>query len=354
MNNFNGPKLESITPDIEKKESREKFAEGLYASWEVMSACNLSCAHCYALNEESDHDFKKIDLSRLSALGSQKRLSIEDIEKGLNNLEKVGTRFFNIEGGEPTLRKDVERIVEMAKERGMKTVLSTHGMYLLEEKNGQPHLAERLRGKLDTMALSLDADNAEVNDSIRVKPSGKPSDHFDKVVDFFKWYGEEFSKMTDSSPPLYSLKINTTVTQLNIDSIENIRSIISEHIPKEAVVNWKIIQVHPRGKGREAKEELGITDDEFGDLIEKIKSEETEGVSVESRSYSEDTYPFLVIGFSGDSVVPKGESQEPIEHNGKAINVLDSNFYDGLHDYIDKNPDFIPKNKEINSYTKKD
>ena len=142
---------------LEQSNLKEKFAEGLYVSWEVAPNCDLACSHCYSLNEETDHDFKSFNKSPdKNDISPKKQLTIKDIKRGLDNLEKVGVKYFNIEGGEPTLRNDILEIVKLAKERGMKTILSSHAMYLLSKqyRNDGP-LAESLIGKLDTLAISL-------------------------------------------------------------------------------------------------------------------------------------------------------------------------------------------------------
>ncbi len=346
------PQNQSEKPQIfeTEQEKREKFAEGLYVSWEVVPMCDLACPHCYALNEESEHDFKnRKDLPTIPGVPHE-QLSIQDIEKGMNNLENVGTMFFNIEGGEPTLRPDIEKIAEMAKIRGMKTILSTHGMYLLRTIGDTPPLAERLCGKIDTLSISLDSDTSEVNDTIRIKKSGRPSNHFEKIMEFLRWYGEQFNKKDKEGNPIYELKINTCVMRSNVDAIENIGKFIMEHIPTEAKVQWKIVQFHPRGKGYLAEEKLSISDEEFNAITQSVKQLYKDRLNISVRRYSEGMYPFVVVGFNGETVVPAGKKQNPMKANSRTLNVLDDSFYDSFKDYIEENPDFLEENKAINDY----
>lgn len=332
---------------------KEKFAEGLYVSWEVVPNCDLACSHCYSLNEEADNDFKSFEKSSdKNDISHKDKLTIEDIKRGLDNLEKVGVKYFNIEGGEPTLRNDILEIVKLVKERGMKTILSSHGMYLLSKQdyNDRP-LAESLIGKLDVLAISLDASTAEVNDLIRIRHDSKPSNHFDKIVEFLKWYGEEYLKRKNTGEKIYNLKINTTVIRSNMESVVQIGGILKEILPKDAGVQWKIVQFHPRGRGAANKEVFSLSEKEFEIIETEIEKQYGEYFNVTKRRYSDKEYPFIVIGYNGDSVVPEGENQKVVyDHHLKKLNVLQDDFYDVLHNYMKENPDFVKKNSQINNY----
>lgn len=330
---------------------QEKIAEGLYVSWEVAPVCDLACPHCYSLYEEQEHDFKESSYLPQLPIPYFEKLSLEYIEKGLDNLQKAGAKFVNIEGGEPTLRSDIISILKAAKDRDMETIMSTHGMYLLKsDRPNQPILAERLVGVLDVLSISLDADTREINDSIRRKKSGQPSNHFDKIIEFLKWYGEEFKQRQEAGNPLYRLKINTVVMQNNMDAVPGIVEIIKNLVPTEAGVQLKLVQFQPRGKGRENKDSLLISVDEFEAVVQKTKKMSGNDVSISVRKYSEEKYPFFVIGFNGEIVVPEGERQDVVETSGDNLNVLDNDFYDNLKIFIDHNPQFLRENKKINSY----
>ncbi len=325
----------------ESKE-RTKFAEGLYVSWEVEDKCNLGCEHCYSLSHEED----------LFDPSENTKLSLEQIKQGIDNLAEVGVTSFNIEGGEPTLRKDIVEITTMAKEKGMNTIMSTHGMLLLRKGKDGEVLAEKLRGVLDVLSVSLDAPVAEVDNQIRQLASGRPSDHFEKVTQFLEWYGKEWLEKSATGKPLYELKINVVVTEKNVDLISEIGELLKKYLPEGTGTQLKIIQVHPRGLAKE-NESLMITNEQFNNAAKEVKEKYGDYLNVTVRPYTAETYPFIVISSKGDAIIPEGRNQHVIKIEGqevKKVNVLKSDFYDLLKSYTDKNPTFLEQNKKINTY----
>lgn len=342
-----GERLRQI-PEEQDDSSREKFAEGLYVSWEVMPTCDLACAHCYSLYEEPDHDFRNIE-GVPKNIPFWKQLSPIDIDRGLTNLQSVGVNYINIEGGEPTLRPDIVQIMDTVKKHGFTSIMSTHGMYLLSKRSGgTTFLAEDFRGKVDTLSISLDADTAEMNNRIRKHHGvGRPSNHYQKIIDFLAWYGAEHKT---KRKPLYGLKINTVVMEPNCDNLDGIADLVEQHIPQNADVQLKFVQFHPRGRGRLHQEKLMISDEKYAETVQRIVKKHGDKVDITTRSYTDDVYPFIVIGFNGDAVIPQGDKQEVVAMEGKKINVLQENFYENLKSYIDSHPGFLEKNQKINSY----
>lgn len=346
---FTSMERDSFASEIPmNREVHEKVAKGLYVSWEVMPTCDLACPHCYALNEE-DHNFRRPAIDKMITQRPW-RLTTDLIKQGLDNLAMVGVEYFNIEGGEPTLRKDVVEILAAAKQRGMKTTLSTHGMHLLSKSGELQPLAERMRGHLDTLAISLDAPTPETNNAIRQYHSKKPSDHFQKVIEFFKWYGEAWGDQQEHEPPLYKLKINMVVMQQNMEELPTIGNLLKQLLPKEAAIQLKLIQVHPRGKGRANAANLVVSDESFAQVVSEVKASCGDHVVVTSRAYEDGVYPFIVIGYNGEAVMPIGDQQDTMTVQGEKLNVLNSNFPHGLQRFVEEHPNFLGENRAINSY----
>ncbi|WP_136808398.1 radical SAM protein [Desulfosediminicola flagellatus] len=112
----------------------------------ILTACNLSCSHCYI--NPAQH-------------GTQ-TLSIDTIKSWLgifNDPQKKGNVIFL--GGEPTMHADLPTAVRFAKEIGFDVTVDSNG-YLFHDflDNVSPQ-------ELDFLSFSLDGPEADVNDPIR-------------------------------------------------------------------------------------------------------------------------------------------------------------------------------------------
>ena len=87
---------------------------------EITSRCNLNCEVCYANS------------------GGGKDLELDIIEKMMDYFmaaEDNKAEILQISGGEPTLHRDVIKIIEMAREKGFKYVmLNTNGLRIAEDE----------------------------------------------------------------------------------------------------------------------------------------------------------------------------------------------------------------------------
>lgn len=109
----------------------------------VTDRCNFRCVYCMP-REVFDKDYPFLPRSEL--------LSFEEIQRVARLFVARGVRKIRITGGEPLLRKDIERLVGMlATLDGVELTLTTNGVLL-------PRLAARLRAAgLHRITVSLDA-----------------------------------------------------------------------------------------------------------------------------------------------------------------------------------------------------
>lgn len=142
-----------------------KKAAPLYVLFSLTSKCNLKCPYCYAVpNREF---FSKTDdiPSRMTDLPPYK---IYEVAQGLY---KMGTRFINIVGGEPTLRKDFHEIITHLFKMGFSLDMITNGVLLdtclpslsyfnriiiSVEGNQEAHDQDRGKGTFDKIICNLD------------------------------------------------------------------------------------------------------------------------------------------------------------------------------------------------------
>ncbi|HPC46524.1 MAG TPA: 12,18-didecarboxysiroheme deacetylase [Deltaproteobacteria bacterium] len=112
--------------------------------WNVTSACNLRCVHCYAL-----------------AGTAQDELSTAQGLELIRMLADYGSPVILFSGGEPLLRTDLPVLIEAAVRSGMRAVISTNGTLI------GPDTARRL-ADLGLSYIGVSLDGLEpVNDAFR-------------------------------------------------------------------------------------------------------------------------------------------------------------------------------------------
>jgi MoaA/NifB/PqqE/SkfB family radical SAM enzyme len=113
---------------------------------EVVAACNLSCAHCFAGELPRNHD----------------PLTVREMEGLFAELSRLGTFRVSLTGGEPLLRRDLLDVVDAAVAAGLHPSLTTNAMLLSED------LARALGARpLASLNVSLEGPTAAVNDAVR-------------------------------------------------------------------------------------------------------------------------------------------------------------------------------------------
>ncbi len=98
-----------------------------------MRRCNLACTYC----NEFDTTSKPVD--------------IEEMERRIDDLGRLGTSVVTISGGEPLLHPDLDRVIARIRHRGAIAGMITNGYLLMPER------IERLNAAgLDHMQISID------------------------------------------------------------------------------------------------------------------------------------------------------------------------------------------------------
>jgi MoaA/NifB/PqqE/SkfB family radical SAM enzyme len=181
----------------------------------ITNKCNFRCTHC-----AFDSGVKQMP-----------ELSLGELEKILRDTKEIGGERFDITGGEPLVRDDVEDIIRIGKGLGYKIELVTNGSLLTREK-----LRRFKELGLDGVAISLDGSNAEVYNRIR-RRDGRT---FDRVVKNIK----------ETKRAGFYTKINTTVFSCNLDDIPK----ITELALKLGADEQGLYYFTPVGRGDRSKE----------------------------------------------------------------------------------------------------
>ena len=114
----------------------------------ITNRCNYLCTHC-----SFDSGIKKIE-----------ECSTQEWIDFLKEAREGENQGLDISGGEPTLRKDLQKIVKSGVSLGYKVKLLTNGAYLTD------NLLQELKiSGLESIAISLDGSNSSTHNAIRKK-----------------------------------------------------------------------------------------------------------------------------------------------------------------------------------------
>lgn len=114
--------------------------------WNSTRRCNLKCIHCY------------IDAKRTKDSGE---LTTQEAKILIDDLAAFGAPVFLFSGGEPFMREDLFELGQYAKDKGLRTVISTNGTLITDD------LAKKVKAAgFSYVGISLDGLEA-TNDKFR-------------------------------------------------------------------------------------------------------------------------------------------------------------------------------------------
>ena len=131
----------------------------LFIQWDSSNDCNLRCSHCYHLHKESEQLDVKMPISEV-------KLMIDDLyETSQRWSSKKENRFFKprfqISGGEPLVRSDLNEILLYTKKYNIETRLLTNGTLITDKR-----AKELKKLGINMLQISIDG-NREIHNKIR-------------------------------------------------------------------------------------------------------------------------------------------------------------------------------------------
>ena len=104
--------------------------------------CNASCSFCDIWERPSPY------------------INVENLKENIRDLKKMGVKVIDFTGGEPLLHRDLDVLLKEAKSQGMITTVTTNCLLY-------PKYAQRLKGLIDMLHLSLDSPDRDEHDTSR-------------------------------------------------------------------------------------------------------------------------------------------------------------------------------------------
>lgn len=210
----------------------------------------------------------------------------------LQKLIQYGFKIITIGGGDPTSYPFWIELAEEAKSKGLFVHVDTNGIGLRINRD----TASKVFQFVDLLGLPLDGPRAEVHDNVRSMVG-----HFDQILEKARWLKTQG----------VSLKLNTIVTRMNIETIPFMLDLVRELAP----TRWSIYQYWPLSNGSRARLISDVDDRKFKEMIEELPLQLTETVmELNPRLSRRLTYP--VVTHAGEVYVHSRENQDEFEFLG--------------------------------------
>ncbi len=178
--------------------------------WDVTTACNLRCKHCYSTSGKKRED----------------EMDTKQAKKAIDIMARAGVTILAFSGGEPLVRPDIFELTRYAADKGMYVAMATNGTLITRE------MARKMKeAGIQFVQISLDGATPEVHDEFRgVKGA------FERTVRGIKNCVEEG----------FFVEVSTTATHFNYRQIPEIIDLC-----EELGVNWfMVFNFVPTGRGK--------------------------------------------------------------------------------------------------------
>jgi predicted cytidylate kinase len=234
-------------------------------NYHLIKPCNMKCKHCFS-------DYSEIEINSLPF--EKAKQIIQEIAK-IKSFKKL-----NFSGGEPTMFKGIEQLIEYAKEQGLETSMVTNGYNLVKS----PKLLDKLKGNLDLLALSIDSFDPELNLKI-----GR---HVGKQTIPYK----DFLMLTEKCLEYgIKIKVNTVVTKLNYNQL------LANEIAVFKPIRWKILKMLPVKNQNDKAQDICPSDEEFDIFVKRNKEiAEQLQIKIVTESNEDMTGSYLMISPDGN------------------------------------------------------
>lgn len=199
----------------------------------ITDRCNLKCKGCYSEDERCN----------------KKELSFNELTKVVSNLKPLNLENIIISGGEPMIRKDLDKILEL-----IKTELKPDNLIVIT--NGTVHnfdMLENIAPYVDVLSVSLDTYSSDCKAFLREDKI------FDRIMEFI-----DRAKELD-----INLSILPTINHKNVDYINEYTK-LSKKLGTN--ISFSLFTVKPDAENRE----FILTTDDFKKIVDYYRVNEIE------------------------------------------------------------------------------
>lgn len=229
--------------------------------WNITSRCNENCQFCYRIICSKENTY-------------------EQNKKILDSLVKMKVEKITWTGGESLLYPYLFELMEEAHNNGIKNNIITNGRAL------SPEIIDKIENYTDYITFSLDATNDSINNEL-----GRGIEHGNHIIELL-----EYIKINKKN---IKIKLNSIVTKKNIANIKEVVPVINKY----NIERWKLFKfISLRGKAIENQTEFEISNDEYSQLIKKLKKEGLECPIIECKE-EEIQNRYLLINPIGEFLI---------------------------------------------------
>ncbi|MFC2104109.1 TIGR04133 family radical SAM/SPASM protein [Bacteroidota bacterium] len=222
------------------KKNTTKLHKLSYLFWESTLRCNLNCRHCG---------------SDCKTDSTQKDMPLDDFIKVIDQIKSQvnpNEVMIAITGGEPLMRRDLEKCGKELFDRGFPWGMVTNGYLLTKER-----LISLLKSGLRSITISLD---------------GLKDSH-----NWLRGKDQSYIKALNAIGLVVSVKdlvydIVTCVNQKNFKELQKLKKLLINIGVKE----WRLFTIFPVGRAKD-DDQLQLTTNQFKELFEFIKKTRSEG-----------------------------------------------------------------------------
>ncbi|ABY91665.1 radical SAM protein [Thermoanaerobacter sp. X514] len=161
------------------------------AYFHITQRCNLNCPTCFTFSPKRN---------KLNDMPTEK------VKEVLRKIKEFGINEVIFSGGEPFLREDFIKILEESKKLSLSVVVLTNGTLINKE------IANKIKGTVDEVYISLDGVNEEIYGRLRGK------ENFKKVINAIDYLKSEN----------INISLLPTITSINFEFIDQFKEFSDE------------------------------------------------------------------------------------------------------------------------------